>query len=108
MKKDSYGDPYIKGRIDGTSYNITFYGCTKHKRCDDIKFHAGWDEKVSLTKVNKWNRTKRFSKAYLDKDGDVHIGMPVNLDNGVSQENFEDTTSMWVKVLGTFRKYIGR
>lgn len=40
--------------------------------------------KVTLEKVNEWNKTKRFSRAYLDSDGDPNVEYDIDLEGGVS------------------------
>jgi len=108
LKKDSGGDPLITGRIDGTRYQISFYGCdSEGKKCDDIKFGTAWSGiEVSLEEINEWNRGKRYGVAYLDNDGDPNIDMPVNIDFGVTSENLEDSFNYWTKVLKLFKKEI--
>ncbi|MCF6201978.1 MAG: YbjN domain-containing protein [Hydrogenimonas sp.] len=107
LKKDSSGDPLIVGRIDGTKYGILFYGCENGKNCDDIQFAASWSGvKVTLQDINRWNKSKRYGKAYLDDDGDPRLEMPVNLDYGVTDENFDDTFDWWTKVLKEFKESV--
>jgi hypothetical protein len=105
LEKDSSNDPFITGRIDGTRYGIFFYGCSDGKECDDILFAAAWGGvKVSMDDINAWNRDKKFGKAFLDKDGDPRLEMPVNLDYGVTQRNLDDTFYWWAKALAVFKK----
>lgn len=37
-------------------------------------------------RVNDWNRTKRFSRAYLDRDGDPIIESDIDLEGGVTKQ----------------------
>jgi hypothetical protein len=107
LKKDSTGDPFIVGRIDGTRYSISFYGCKNHKSCKDIQFTAIWSgADTNLKKINQWNSTKRFGKAYIDKDGDVQLNMPVNLRYGVTVDNLDDTFDWWARIMKSFPKEI--
>ena len=56
-----------------------------------IQFHCGWvDTDVTLEKVNTWNRTKRFSRAYLDEDGDPHLELDLDLDGGATLARISD------------------
>jgi Putative bacterial sensory transduction regulator len=104
LKKDGDGDPLIVGMIDGMKYGIFFYGCKTGKDCDDIEFAAAWSTKVPLDKINNWNRTKRYGKAFVDADGDVGLKMTVNIDYGVSAENLRDSFNWWKRVLKDFTK----
>lgn len=107
LSKDSQGDPKIIGRIDGTRYFILFYGCDQGRDCDDIQFRTAWSAKsITLEAINKWNYNKRFAKAYLDKDNDPVLEMPVNIDFGVTRRNIEDTFDWWSIALRDFKKTV--
>jgi hypothetical protein len=104
---DDSGDPLIKGSIDGITYLVFFYGCTDHAGCKNLTFTASWDfDGVDADAVNTWNRTMRFGKAFLDEEGDPAIQMSVNLDYGVTVENFADTVDWWRVVLNQFRDQV--
>lgn len=106
LEKDSQGDPKITGRIEGTRYTIFFYGCTNNRDCDDIQFYAAWNgnNKFTQAQMNEWNRTKRYGKAYLDRDNDPVLEMVVNIDYGVSRRNLEDSFNWWKVALRGFKK----
>ena len=108
LTKDSGGVPLISGRIDGTKYAIYFFGCDSNgKKCDDIQFGTAWaGTKVLIKTINEWNRTKRYGVAYLDKDGDPNLDMPVNIDYGVTAENLESTFNFWTIILKQFKKEV--
>ena len=56
-----------------------------------IQFHSSFsDGSATLKKVNEWNRTKRFSRAYLDDDGEPHLELDLELDGGVTQARIID------------------
>jgi len=104
IDKDSYGDPMIIGRINGTRYKAIFHGCDEGKRCDDIVLWAGWSgSKAGLDEVNEWNRTKRYGRAYIDNEGDPILEMAINLDYGVTYRNLEDSFNWWTKILSSFQ-----
>ncbi len=98
----------IVGRIDGTKYVVFFYGCDdKGANCNNIQFLASWGGyKVSTDVINKWNSSKRFGTAYLDKDGDPALSMSVNLSFGVNKKNFEDTFEWWVTALKGYKETV--
>ena len=41
-------------------------------------------KRMDLKKVNEWNATKRFSRAYIDEDGDAVIEWDVDLEGGTT------------------------
>lgn len=104
LEKDGTGDPAISGMISGTKYVVYFYGCKHHKRCNDIQIESSWGgTHVTAAQIAHWNRTKRFGKAYLDKDGDPRLQMNVNLHYGVTEKNLQDTFDWWRVTLKMFK-----
>lgn len=105
---DNRGDPKVNGRMHGVKYQIYFYGCTNGEKCSSVQFRAGFTQntKQTIVRMNEWNTTKRFGKAYLDKDGDAIIEMNVSLKGGVCSDNFDETVSWWSTVLREFLTYI--
>lgn len=107
LGQDTEGDPFITGRMDGNKYQITFYGCSEGKRCQDIQFVSGWTgAKVTLEQLNAWNSSKRYGKTYLDQTGDPMLGMSVNLDHGVTKDNLDDTFAYWNRVVKQYLKEV--
>ncbi|MBE1237604.1 YbjN domain-containing protein [Phaeovibrio sulfidiphilus] len=104
LTTDSAGDPMISGRIDGTRYSIMFYGCKDGRNCTDVQFGTAWSKPgMSLEEINRWNRTARFSKAFLDDENDPVLEMAVNLNAGVTRKNLEDTIDWWATAVNAFR-----
>jgi hypothetical protein len=105
LTKDSVGDPYISGMIEGTRYGVYFYGCTSGKNCREIQLRASWDtSNISLGTINSWNQKNRFGHAYLyDSNSHPSIDIMVNLNYGVSSRNLEDTFDTWKAVMNKFK-----
>lgn len=112
MQTTKAGDPQIVGRLSDTRYVLFFEGCKDNRNCKNVQFYAGWnlraENKVPQDRINEWNRTKRWGKAYIDKDGDPVIEFDVNLFNGVTQSNFDDTFDWWKLIMTEYKKYIGQ
>ena len=67
-------------------------------------YNAFTDVAPTPTVVNEWNQTNRFSRAYVDKDGNATIEDDLILTGGVTRENveifvktFRDTVSRWAR-----------
>lgn len=106
---DGVGDPMLSSRIEGSYFDVFFYGCTEAKDCDSIEFSAEFEmpEPVSVEVMNAWNREGRYGRAYVDENGIANIEYDVNLDfEGVGGRNFDDTIDVWRAVLADFRKHI--
>ncbi|EIC22898.1 YbjN domain-containing protein [Thiorhodovibrio frisius] len=107
LDTDGVGDPMISGRTNGIKYGIYFYGCEEAKDCKDIQFVSGWTGvKLSLEKINEWNRTQRFGKAFIDEEGDPGVRFPVNIRYGVTSENMEDTIDWWAVIVKSFKEFM--
>jgi hypothetical protein len=107
---DKVGDPMITSGVNGTTFQIFFYNCTSNKNCATVQFHSGYDltKPVGLERINEWNRSQRFGRAYLDKEDDPILEMDVDLDDGgLSPALFIDNIEFWSSILGNFEKHIG-
>lgn len=108
LASQSNGAPKISGSIAGMGYAIYFTGCTKSRNCTELNFYAGFiDVKPTLDKINTWNASKRFGRAYLDADRDASIEMDVNLKEGISRENMAANFEIWRLVLVQFAQFSG-
>jgi hypothetical protein len=56
-----------------------------------VQYHTSFrDGKATLKRVNEWNRTKRFSRTYLDDNGDPHLELDLDLEGGVTVDRLLD------------------
>nr|WP_309502531.1 YbjN domain-containing protein [uncultured Roseovarius sp.] len=99
--------PMIRSTAERINFVIFFFGCEQEQGCNSIQYSAGFDmaDGLSVSKMNEWNRTKRFGKVYLDAENDPFIQMDVNLNFGVSDKNFMDSFDYWLLVLELFDEY---
>ncbi len=106
---DSVGDPKIESAASGSKFIINFYGCTKNVDCRTVTLYAGWTGvTTNINAMNEWNKLKRFSRAYIDRDGDPVIEFDVDLDDGgMNQQLFIDNIEFWELSIGAFKKHIG-
>lgn len=109
LDKDDDGDPHISSRISETHFQIYFYGCEENVECNSIQFVAGYDldSDFGLGLMNDWNKENRWTKAYLDDEGDPIMEMDVFLGGGgVSRENFEEWLDLWRRLVEDFEVVI--
>ena len=107
---DRVGDPLITSEFQGTTFQIYFYNCTDNRDCATVQFHSGYDLRRSpgLERINEWNRSQRFGRAYLDAENDPILEMDVDLDDGgLSPLLFIDNVEFWTSVLTRFEDHIG-
>ena len=64
-------NPRVLTGIGGRDVLVVFYDCDTG--CTAFQFYAEFSKapKYTLAFINKWNTSKRYGKAYLDKDNDV-------------------------------------
>lgn len=109
LTTDKDGDPLIKTTKDGVKFQVYFYECNSKPRCQSIQFYSGWSVKgISLEKINEWDRTKRFGRAYLDQDIEPCVEMDVDLEHGANTEAIANDLVRWLLVMKTFRTFIGQ
>jgi hypothetical protein len=97
--------PVITAEIDGIYYSISFLNCDTPNGCSSLQLRAWWasSNAHSLEAMNTWNRDRRWSAAYLDRDNNATIEYDVNLAGGITAINFDDTMQWWDAVLREFR-----
>ncbi|QDU41027.1 hypothetical protein Mal4_53920 [Maioricimonas rarisocia] len=84
VEVDADGD--LNFKIEGTKVQI-FVANDQ----ESIQFHSAWaGTNATLRKVNEWNKTKKYSKAYLDDDGDPHLELDLDLAGGVTVARIKD------------------
>ncbi len=108
LAKDANEDPRIESASSGAKFIINFYGCQNHLKCTSLTFFAGWTGlNVSMNQMNEWNKIRRFSRAYIDNDGDPILEFDIDLDDGgMSQELFINNVEYWDTSLASFKQHI--
>ena len=109
LEKSEDGDPMIRSASSGSKFTVFFYNCTAGANCATVQFYTGYEKKgLTLEQINEWNRSQRFGRAYLDKDGEPVVEMDVDLDDGgVSPALFTDNLEFWTSIMSGFEKHIG-
>ncbi|MEM1086448.1 MAG: YbjN domain-containing protein [Pseudomonadota bacterium] len=103
------GQKFIESSANGMKFQIRFYGCTEQQTdCELLVFTTGFDfaDPQDERLVARWNY-ERFTKAYLDEEGDPFIQLPVNILHGVTVANFEDTLIWFTTEMAAFMDHIG-
>lgn len=101
------GEDYVKSAAEGANFDILPMDC-KNNRCQSITFSAGFDLKNGTTaeKMNAWNSSKRYTKAYIDSDNDPWVEYDANLSPGGTYESLDDDFAVWRMFLPDFTKHI--
>lgn len=104
----SFGDVTYE-EVNTNIYRINLDG-TKillKKNEKTLLLYCGWRGKqVSLSRINEWNKTKRFAKAYIDNDGDPVLESDYELTGGVTEQNVKEWMKTYVLFLKQFKEFM--
>jgi hypothetical protein len=110
LKAKPEENPVIETNRDGIKALVIFMNCEDdHTGCRSVQFYMGFTDAkaTTLERLNEWNQTKRFGRAYRDKDGDPVLEMDVDMDfDGIPKENFLEHLTTWSDLMGAFRRHV--
>ncbi len=101
------GEVYFRLRLAGLRALLFLLDC-REGGCQSLQLYAGFstDNPPSLERVNEWNGKKRFSRAYLDEEGDV-LEADLNLAGGVADGAIRVFLDLFEESLRAFAAWIG-
>lgn len=102
-------DPYIESNRNGLKFLVLFMNCEDNRNCKTLQYYMGFSDAkdVSLDRLNQWNRTKRFARAYRDDEGDPVLEMDVDVDfAGLPRENLGESFNTWASLMDAYREFI--
>ncbi len=107
LQSEGYSSVQIKDegfiviKIDGRAYGLL--------NDDDGDLQAVYSmaaDDVSLETINKWNRTKKFSRACLDSDNDPRLESDLMADGGITKKSVTRFFSVFQTSVDAFRDFI--
>ena len=100
--------PYIRSGDSGLTFSIFFLNCEAKKNCKTIQFFTGFNDagEVPLARINEWNKTKRFTRAYIDDEKDPVLEMDVDLEYGMAEQNFLENLAIWTANIAAYRDFV--
>jgi hypothetical protein len=72
----------------------------------DMQLYAGFDAKMSPQRMNEWNRSKRFNRAYITKDKGVALESDLDFAGGVTTGQVKKFIGLYRQVLKAFKKFL--
>lgn len=101
------GSTYEKIADDAFRFNVGRFKCVFFNKGDNFQLYSGFtDADVSVSDMNRWNRQKRFAKAYIDDDGDPCLEADFSLEGGTTMENMVEFTELYKSLVRDFVEYI--
>ena len=87
LKEEGYGSVEVKGpNTVAFKSNGLIIGLVRYNDGDLQLYYGASGVKLSAETINEWNREKRLSRAYLDKDRDVAIEADQFANAGLTKE----------------------
>ncbi len=87
-------------KLDGSKCGIMLYD-----EGHSIQFYVCFSgTSATLDKVNEWNRSKRFSRSYLDEEGDPCLELDLDLAGGITKDRLVDYFKTCTVSFGQWRK----
>jgi frataxin-like iron-binding protein CyaY len=94
-------DGVIRIKVEGKSYILI------NKDDGDLQAYYGiGGVKVSYKDINKWNKTRRLSRAYLDSDEDPVLESDLLANGGLSVEHVTEFFRVFKISVQSFREFI--
>jgi hypothetical protein len=106
IKDDGGGHKIVSSTLNGVKFGVYMFDC-KGERCGSIQFAAGWptNGKIPASRVNEWNRTKRWARGYLDTSNGIWLEFDVDLTPGGTYELLDDNFATWKKTVDGFKEF---
>ena len=105
ITQDGAGHKIVQTSVSGVKFDVYFFDC-QGERCGSIQFAAGWPRgKILATKLNDWNRLRRWARAYFDQSEGIWLESDVDLTPGGSYELLDDNYATWKKTVENFKEF---
>lgn len=107
-RREAAGAEYFRLRLEGLHALLFLFDC-QDGQCRSLQLYAGFSmrRKPSLERINQWNQEKRFSRAYIDKDGDPVLEADLWIGEGVTEATIQDFLDTFRISLRAFAVWIG-
>ncbi len=106
LKEEGY-DPVLHSE-GAVKFAINGITTVLFRKDQTLQCYAGFRSSKPLEAVNEWNKGYRFTRAYIDNDGDVAIESDLNLGGGVSSANISTFIRIFAISLKTFVDEMGK
>ena len=93
-------------KANAVRFKLSGYTAFLLTKGPDIQLYAWFNDKVSVQKINDWNKKQRFCRAYVDKDGDAVLESDLDLEGGVTLENIKAFIDAYRTLLPLFARHL--
>jgi len=95
---------YVTTKMRNFNVTVSFYACDA-QGCGSLQFVSWFSDKVELDWVNAWNNKWRYTKAAVDKDGDLEFSLDVLVSGGITIENVKENAKVFDYLLDELTKF---
>ena len=99
IAKDLAGNTMVAVSAAGFNFGVYLFDC-QGDRCGSIQFatgpHLPKTGKIALERVNEWNKTKRWQRAYLTARNELWLEADFDLTPGGTYELLKDEMDTWL------------
>src|SRR5262249_18346232 len=88
-------------------FSLGGYKTLLFNRGKSLQFFASFKKKVPPGRINEWNASVPYTRAYLDKDGDPVLQADLNLEGGVAPGALLEFIKTWIESVKKFTRHIG-
>jgi hypothetical protein len=105
IDKNSSDNVIVKSRVDDINFDVYFFDCNDAS-CREIQFAAGWSNSTaSADKINEWNTTKRYLRAYSKPNKVIWAEQDVIVGR-TTTENIDEYLTTWSTALARFKEFM--
>jgi hypothetical protein len=110
IHRRTVGDPYLDVLSAGIAWRLYFVECRPSQpssTCNSMTMQVAFShaDKKNLATINAWNATKRYSRAFLDEDGDPTLATDVLLTDAPARLVGQEL-GRWLNDIERFRDFV--
>ena len=105
---DTDGTKHLRIFYKGFKIGVYTFDCSSD-RCGSLQFSAGWamNGRFDVSRMNEWNRGKRWCRGYFDRENDPWVEEDVDLTPGGTYELLNDSFAIFRHCVDDFTSMYG-
>src|SRR5579872_3279156 len=85
-------------------FQLSGFKTTLLNQGKDMQLYSGFTDKTTLNKINQWNQSYRYCRAYVNDQGGGSIEDDLSFAGGVTKETIEEFIKQYRGTLTSFVK----
>jgi hypothetical protein len=96
--------PRLVFKIEGDNMALSLDSC-EGRRCHVASFFVAWTTKLPLSRLNEWNRTYRYGKAYINTNDQLQLEYSIYFVGPDATEQLRTGLARWRQTFGGFKRF---